>query len=287
MERKLKMDPADREFMEYYYGEIRNIPLLTPEQEIEYAIRILEGDEEAKKKFCEANLRLVLSIAKEYVNKGLSLADLVQEGNIGLMKAVEKFDHTKGTRFSTYATYWIKQAIKRALTDKGRTIRVPAHMSDTMGRVEKTEEELYKEYGRKPTRKEIGDALGLTPEKVEEAMGVKGREPVSLSTPRGESEDSTLEDTVADKTGDPNERPVVEGELRRAIDDVLGMLTDRERKVLEYRFGLNGDGPRTLEDIASEFHVTKERIHQIEVKAIKKIRDPVIARRLQDYLDCI
>lgn len=279
------MDHNDERSMDAYFREISRIPLLTAEQEAEYAVRILGGDEDAKKRFCEANLRLVVSIAKGYVDRGLSFEDLVQEGNLGLMKAVEKFDHTKGYRFSTYATWWIKQSIKRAITDHSRTIRVPAHMSDLMGKIKKTEDELYKEYGRQPTCEEIAYELDVAPEKVAEAKGVKEREPVSLSIPLGEKEGSTLEDIVADTVGDSAEDFVEAAEFHEAVFDAFGMLTERERKVLLYRFGFTEDGPRTLEDIASEFHVTKERIHQIEVKAIKKIRDPLIAQRLQDYLD--
>lgn len=279
------MDRNDEKIMDIYFREIRKIPLLTPEQEKEYAVRILEGDGDAKKKFCEANLRLVVSIAGGCTGRGLSFEDLVQEGNLGLMKAVEKFDHTKGYRFSTYATWWIRQAMLRAIANHSRTIRVPAHMSDLIAKIRRAEDTLFKEYGRQPSCGEIARELGVTPEKVIEAMLVKDREPVSLSAPAGGRDDSTLEDFAAATLVDTAESLAEEAELHEAVFDAFETLTERERKVLLYRFGFEGEGPRTLEDIAGEFHVTRERIRQIENKAIKKIRDPRVAEKLRDYLD--
>ena len=267
-----------------YLKEIGRVPLLTPEEEIELAIRIENGDEEAKKKLAESNLRLVVSIAKRYVGRGMQFLDLIQEGNMGLMKAVDKFDYTKGFKFSTYATWWIRQAITRAIADQARTIRIPVHMVETINKVKKTNSQLLHKNGREPTAEEIGKELDMPAEKVRDILRV-AQEPVSLETPIGEEEDSHLGDFIPDDDALSPADAASQLLLREQLDDVLGTLTEREAKVLILRFGLEDGHPRTLEEVGKEFDVTRERIRQIEAKALRKLRHPSRSKKLKDFLD--
>ena len=267
-----------------YLKEIGNVPLLTTEQEVELAKRVEAGDEEAKKQLTEANLRLVVSIAKKYVGRGMPFLDLIQEGNMGLMKAVDKFDYTKGYKFSTYATWWIRQSVTRALADQARTIRIPVHMVETMNRVNRTSRRLLQEYGREPTPEEIAEAMNLPVERVLEISKIS-QEPVSLETPIGEEEDSHLGDFIQDDNVPVPADAAAFTLLKEQLIEVLGTLTEREQKVLRLRFGLDDGRARTLEEVGKEFNVTRERIRQIEAKALRKLRHPSRSRKLKDYLD--
>lgn len=267
-----------------YLKEIGRVPLLTPEEEIDLAIRIAENDPQAKKRLAEANLRLVVSIAKRYVGRGMQFLDLIQEGNLGLIKAVDKFDYTKGFKFSTYATWWIRQAITRAIADQARTIRIPVHMVETINKVKKTNSQLLHENGRDPTAEEIAEKLDMQVDKVREILRV-AQEPVSLETPIGEEEDSHLGDFIPD---DDAQEPVDAASmllLKEQLGEVLKTLTPREEKVLALRFGLEDGHPRTLEEVGKEFNVTRERIRQIEAKALRKLRHPSRSKKLKDFLD--
>ena len=267
-----------------YLREIGKIPLLTPVEEIELAKRVEEGDGEAKKKLIEANLRLVVSIAKKYIGRGLSFLDLIQEGNLGLIRAVEKFDYRKGFKFSTYATWWIRQAITRAIADQARTIRIPVHMVETINKLIRVSRQLVQQLGREPTTEEIAQALGLPPEKVEDIQRI-AQEPVSLETPIGEEEDSQLGDFLEDKES-PNPEEATAGQLlREQLEEMLDELTEREREVLRLRFGLEDGHAHTLEEVGKRFNVTRERIRQIEAKALRKLRHPSRSKRLRDYLE--
>lgn len=267
-----------------YLREIGKVPLLTLEEETSLAKRIDQGDEEAKRKLTEANLRLVVSIAKKYTGRGMSFLDLIQEGNIGLIRAVEKFDYHKGYKFSTYATWWIRQAITRAIADQGRTIRIPVHMVETINRLVKTNRQLLQELGREPTLNELADALEMPVERVAEIIKI-APEPLSLETPIGEEEDSHLGDFIEDQEALSPADAASNMILREQIENVLSELTDREREVLKLRFGLADGSPHTLEEVGSIFKVTRERIRQIEAKALKKLRHPSRKQKLQDYLD--
>lgn len=267
-----------------YLREIGKIPLLTKEEEVELAKRVEAGDEEAKKKLIEANLRLVVSIAKKYIGRGLSFLDLIQEGNLGLIRAVEKFDYRKGFKFSTYATWWIRQAITRAIADQARTIRIPVHMVETINKLIRVSRQLVQQLGREPTVEEIAQALELPPEKVEDIQRI-AQEPVSLETPIGEEEDSQLGDFIEDKDS-PNPEEATAGQLlREQLEEMLGELTEREREVLRLRFGLEDGRAHTLEEVGKRFNVTRERIRQIEAKALRKLRHPSRSKRLRDYLE--
>ena len=267
-----------------YLKEIGRIPLLSSEEEIELAKRMEEGDEEAKKKLSEANLRLTVSIAKRYSGRGMQFLDLIQEGNLGLIKAVEKFDYRKGYKFSTYATWWIRQSITRAIADQARTIRIPVHMVETMNRVNRTSRRLLQEYGREPTPEEIAEAMNLPVERVLEISKIS-QEPVSLETPIGEEEDSHLGDFIQDDNVPVPAEAAAQTLLKEQLDEVLDTLTEREQKVLRLRFGMNDGRARTLEEVGKEFDVTRERIRQIEAKALRKLRHPSRSRKLRDYLD--
>ena len=266
-----------------YLKEIGTVPLLTTEEELNLAKRKQEGDEYAKQKLIEANLRLVVSIAKRYTGRGMSFLDLVQEGNLGLIKGVEKFDYTKGFKLSTYATWWIRQSVTRALADQARTIRVPVHMVETINKKSKMQRKLTLELGYEPSVTELADALGMTEEKVMEIMQI-AREPASLETPIGEEDDSNLGDFVADSNVLTPEGNVESVMLREHIDALLGDLKERERQVIVLRFGLEDGHPRTLEEVGKEFKVTRERIRQIEAKALRKLRNPVRSKRIRDFL---
>lgn len=266
-----------------YLKEIGTVPLLTTEEELKLAKRKQEGDEHAKQKLIEANLRLVVSIAKRYTGRGMSFLDLVQEGNLGLIKGVEKFDYTKGFKLSTYATWWIRQSVTRALADQARTIRVPVHMVETINKMSKMQRKLTLELGYEPSVTELADALGMTEEKVMEIMQI-AREPASLETPIGEEDDSNLGDFVADSNVLTPEGNVESVMLREHIDALLGDLKERERQVIVLRFGLEDGHPRTLEEVGKEFKVTRERIRQIEAKALRKLRNPVRSKRIRDFL---
>ena len=267
-----------------YLKEIGRVPLLTPEEEIELAIRISDNDEKAKKRLAEANLRLVVSIAKRYVGRGMQFLDLIQEGNLGLIKAVDKFDYTKGFKFSTYATWWIRQAITRAIADQARTIRIPVHMVETINKVKKTNSQLLHKMGRDPSAEEIAAELAMPVERVREIMRV-AQEPVSLETPIGEEEDSHLGDFIEDGDALAPADAASQILLKEQLSDVLKTLTPREEKVLALRFGLEDGHPRTLEEVGKEFNVTRERIRQIEAKALRKLRHPSRSKKLKDFLD--
>ena len=270
-----------------YLKEIGKVPLLTAEEEVELAKKMSEGGaegEEAKKRLCEANLRLVVSIAKRYVGRGMLFLDLIQEGNLGLIKAVDKFDYTKGYKFSTYATWWIRQAITRSIADQARTIRIPVHMVETINKLIRVSRQLLQELGREPTPEEIAEEMGLTVEKVREIQKV-AQEPVSLETPIGEEEDSHLGDFIPDEDVPQPVEAAAFSMLKEQLVEVLDTLTDREQKVLKLRFGLEDGRARTLEEVGKEFEVTRERIRQIEAKALRKLRHPSRSKKLKDYLE--
>ena len=267
-----------------YLKEIGKVPLLTGEQERELAIRMEQGDEDAKKKLCESNLRLVVSIAKRYLNRGLSFLDLIQEGNLGLIKAVDKFDYTKGYKFSTYATWWIRQAITRSIADQARTIRIPVHMVETINKLIRISRQLLQELGREPTSEEIAKEMGITVEKVREIKKIS-QDPVSLETPIGEEEDSHLGDFLPDDDVPAPVEAAAYSMLKEQLMEVLDTLSEREKKVLMLRFGLEDGRPRTLEEVGKEFNVTRERIRQIEAKALRKLRHPSRSKKLRDYLE--
>lgn len=268
-----------------YLKEIGRVDLLSHEEEIELAKQILDGDEEAKKKLAAANLRLVVSIAKRYVGRGMLFLDLIQEGNMGLIKAVEKFDYTKGFKFSTYATWWIRQAITRAIADQARTIRIPVHMVETINKLTRVQRQLIQELGREPTAEEIAENMnGMTPEKVREIQKIS-LEPVSLETPIGEEDDSHLGDFIEDEQAMSPDNYAANELLKDELNEVLLELTDREEKVLRLRFGLDDGRTRTLEEVGREFNVTRERIRQIEAKALRKLKHPSRSKRLKDFLD--
>ncbi|ASS91943.1 MAG: RNA polymerase sigma factor RpoD [Bacillaceae bacterium] len=267
-----------------YLKEIGRVDLLSADEEIELAKRIEQGDEEAKRRLAEANLRLVVSIAKRYVGRGMLFLDLIQEGNMGLMKAVEKFDYRKGYKFSTYATWWIRQAITRAIADQARTIRIPVHMVETINKLIRVQRQLLQDLGREPTPEEIAEDMDLTPEKVREILKI-AQEPVSLETPIGEEDDSHLGDFIEDQEAtSPSEHAAYEL-LKEQLEDVLDTLTDREENVLRLRFGLDDGRTRTLEEVGKVFGVTRERIRQIEAKALRKLRHPSRSKRLKDFLE--
>ena len=267
-----------------YLKEIGRIPLLDPDREAELARKILDGDNKAKKELVEANLRLVVSIAKRYVGKGLFFLDLIQEGNLGLMKAVSKFDYTKGYKFSTYATWWIRQAITRAIADQARTIRIPVHMVETIHKVARIQRQLVQELGRDPTADEVAKHMKMSPEKVREIMKI-ALDPVSLETPIGEEEDSHLGDFIEDSDSPAPAEAVSYTLLREQLNEVLHTLTPREEQVLKLRFGLDDGRTRTLEEVGKVFNITRERIRQIEAKALRKLRHPSRSKRLKDYLE--
>ncbi|MCM3663975.1 RNA polymerase sigma factor RpoD [Mesobacillus subterraneus] len=267
-----------------YLKEIGRVDLLSAEEEINLAERIEQGDEEAKRRLAEANLRLVVSIAKRYVGRGMLFLDLIQEGNMGLIKAVEKFDYRKGFKFSTYATWWIRQAITRAIADQARTIRIPVHMVETINKLIRVQRQLLQDLGREPSPEEIGEDMDLSPEKVREILKI-AQEPVSLETPIGEEDDSHLGDFIEDQDAtSPSEHAAYEL-LKEQLEDVLDTLTDREENVLRLRFGLDDGRTRTLEEVGKVFGVTRERIRQIEAKALRKLRHPSRSKRLKDFLE--
>ena len=267
-----------------YLKEIGKVPLLTAEEELEIAKRMADGDEEARKKLSESNLRLVVSIAKRYVGRGMQFLDLIQEGNLGLIKAVEKFDYSKGYKFSTYATWWIRQAITRAIADQARTIRIPVHMVETINKLIRVSRQLLQEYGREPTPEEIAKEMGVSEEKVREITKI-AQEPVSLETPIGEEEDSHLGDFIPDDDIPAPAEAAAFTMLKEQLTDVLDTLTPREEKVLRLRFGLDDGRARTLEEVGKEFNVTRERIRQIEAKALRKLRHPSRSKKLKDFLE--
>lgn len=267
-----------------YLKEIGKVPLLTADEEIELAKRMEDGDENAKKRLAEANLRLVVSIAKRYVGRGMLFLDLIQEGNLGLIKAVEKFDYRKGYKFSTYATWWIRQAITRAIADQARTIRIPVHMVETINKLIRVSRQLLQELGREPTPEEIAKEMNMSVDRVREILKIS-QEPVSLETPIGEEEDSHLGDFIQDDNVPVPADAAAFTMLKEQLEEVLGTLTEREQKVLRLRFGLDDGRARTLEEVGKEFNVTRERIRQIEAKALRKLRHPSRSRKLKDYLD--
>lgn len=267
-----------------YLKEIGKVPLLTSEEEIELAKRMELGDEEAKKKLAEANLRLVVSIAKRYVGRGMQFLDLIQEGNLGLIKAVEKFEYRKGYKFSTYATWWIRQAITRSIADQARTIRIPVHMIETINKLMRVQKQLVQEYGREPTPEEIAEEIHLPVERVRSVLKM-AQQPISLQAPVGDSDDTSFGDFIEDKAA---ENPMEEASfsfLKEKIKDVLDTLTDREREVIEQRFGLRDGSPRTLEEVGRQFSVTRERIRQIEAKALRKLRHPTRISKIKGFLE--
>lgn len=277
-------DVAVDDPVKMYLKDIGKVPLLSAEEEVALAKRMLEGDEDAKRRLSEANLRLVVSVAKRYVGRGMLFLDLIQEGNLGLMKAVAKFDYTKGFKFSTYATWWIRQAIVRAIADQARTIRIPVHMVETINRQVRAQRALLQELGREPTPEEIGEYIGIPAEKVVEIQKI-AQDPVSLETPIGEEEDSHLMDFIEDtKTIAPSDM-AAQTMLREQLIASLHKLTPREEKVIRLRYGLDDGKQRTLEEVGKEFNVTRERIRQIEAKALRKLRNPTKSRKLRDYLD--
>lgn len=267
-----------------YLKEIGKVPLLTAEEEVELAIKMSEGDEEAKRRMAEANLRLVVSIAKRYVGRGMLFLDLIQEGNLGLIKAVEKFDYTKGYKFSTYATWWIRQAITRAIADQARTIRIPVHMVETINKVIRVSRQLLQELGHDPSAEEIAEEMGMPVEKVRDILKI-AQEPVSLETPIGEEEDSHLGDFIPDEDASEPSEAASFSLLKEQLMEVLDTLTPREKKVLELRFGIVDGRTRTLEEVGKEFNVTRERIRQIEAKALRKLRHPSRSKKLRDFLN--
>ena len=266
-----------------YLKDIGKVPLLSAEEEIELAKRMEAGDEMAKKKLAESNLRLVVSIAKRYVGRGMLFLDLIQEGNLGLLKAVEKFDYRKGYKFSTYATWWIRQAITRAIADQARTIRIPVHMVETINKVTRVSRELLQKLGREPLPEEVGEVMGLPKERVQEIMKI-AQEPVSLETPIGEEEDSHLGDFIQDESIPTPVEATNQTLLHEQLDEVVSTLTEREQRVIKLRFGWDDGRPRTLEEVGKEFNVTRERIRQIEAKALRKLRHPNRSRKLKDFL---
>ncbi len=266
-----------------YLREIGRVPLLTADEELALALRMEQGDQDAKKELAEANLRLVVSIARRYVGRGMSLLDLIQEGNLGLIKAVDKFDYTKGFKFSTYATWWIRQAITRAIADQARTIRIPVHMVETINKQIRVSRQLLQELGREPTVSEIAEEMGISEEKVREIRKI-AQDPVSLETPIGEEEDSHLGDFIPDEDALAPSDAAAYTMLKEQLDEVLGTLTEREEKVLKLRFGLEDGRTRTLEEVGGEFNVTRERIRQIEAKALRKLRHPSRSKKLKDFL---
>ena len=266
-----------------YLKDIGKVPLLSAEEEIELAKRMEAGDEGAKKKLAESNLRLVVSIAKRYVVRGMLFLDLIQEGNLGLLKAVEKFDYRKGYKFSTYATWWIRQAITRAIADQARTIRIPVHMVETINKVTRVSRDLLQKLGREPLPEEVGEVMGLPKERVQEIMKI-AQEPVSLETPIGEEEDSHLGDFIQDESIPTPVEATNQTLLHEQLDDVVSTLTEREQRVIKLRFGWDDGRPRTLEEVGKEFNVTRERIRQIEAKALRKLRHPNRSRKLKDFL---
>ena len=267
-----------------YLKEIGKVPLLTPEEEQELARRMADGDEEAKRRMAEANLRLVVSIAKRYVGRGMLFLDLIQEGNLGLIKAVDKFDYTKGYKFSTYATWWIRQAITRAIADQARTIRIPVHMVETINKVIRVSRQLLQELGHDPSAEEIAEEMGMPVDKVRDILKI-AQEPVSLETPIGEEEDSHLGDFIPDEDASEPSEAASFSLLREQLMTVLDTLTPREKKVLELRFGIVDGRTRTLEEVGKEFNVTRERIRQIEAKALRKLRHPSRSKKLRDFLN--
>jgi RNA polymerase primary sigma factor len=267
-----------------YLKDIGKVPLLSGDEESDLARRMMDGDEEAKRMLSEANLRLVVSIAKRYVGRGMLFLDLIQEGNLGLMKAVEKFDYTKGFKFSTYATWWIRQAITRAIADQARTIRIPVHMVETINRQVRAQRALLQELGREPTPEEIAEYMGISPEKVVEIQKI-AQDPVSLETPIGEEEDSHLVDFIEDNKAQAPSDVAAQTMLREQLINALHKLTPREEKVIRLRYGLDDGKQRTLEEVGREFNVTRERIRQIEAKALRKLRNPSKSKKLRDYLE--
>ncbi|MBQ2145536.1 MAG: RNA polymerase sigma factor RpoD, partial [Oscillospiraceae bacterium] len=266
-----------------YLKEIGRVPLLTPDEEVDLARRMSDGDQEAKNRMTESNLRLVVSIAKRYVGRGMQFLDLIQEGNLGLIKAVDKFDYTKGYKFSTYATWWIRQAITRAIADQARTIRIPVHMVETINKVIRVSRQLLQELGHDPTAEEIAEEMNLPVDKVRDILKI-AQEPVSLETPIGEEEDSHLGDFIPDEEASEPAEAASFALLREQLDEVLDTLTPREKKVLELRFGMTDGRTRTLEEVGKEFNVTRERIRQIEAKALRKLRHPSRSKKLKDFL---
>ncbi len=279
-----QLDIAMDDPVKMYLKDIGKVPLLSADEETELARRMMEGDEEAKRLLSEANLRLVVSIAKRYMGRGMQFLDLIQEGNLGLMKAVEKFDYQKGFKFSTYATWWIRQAITRAIADQARTIRIPVHMVETINKLVRVSRRLLQELGREPTTQEIADDMGIPEEKVREIQKI-AQDPVSLETPIGEEEDSHLSDFIEDEGSTAPTDAVAFTMLKEQLLGVLDTLTPREEKVLRLRYGLDDGRPRTLEEVGKEFNVTRERIRQIEAKALRKLRHPSRSKRLKDFLE--
>ncbi len=280
LEKEVSMDDP----VKVYLKDIGKVALLSGEEEAELAEKMMQGDEFAKKRLSEANLRLVVSIAKRYVGRGMHLLDLIQEGNLGLMKAVEKFDYTKGFKFSTYATWWIRQAITRAIADQARTIRIPVHMVETINKLIKVSRQLLQELGREPTPEEIAETMGISVEKVVEIQTI-AQDPVSLETPIGEEEDSNLGTFIEDEKSASPSDVVAFAMLRKQLISILDTLTPREEKVLRLRYGIDDGKPRTLEEVGREFNVTRERIRQIEAKALRKLRHPSRSKKLKEYLE--